>query len=63
MRRAAQLFHIPKSTLHQYIHKHRAMFKAGHRHALTESEEKMIVDSLLYLADQGIERSPNRSTG
>ena len=53
LRCTAQRFHIPKSALHEQIRRDRITFKAERRRALTESEEKTIVYSLLYLADRG----------
>ena len=51
LRVAAERYHIPKSTLYDYIKKKPSRSRVGRPPVLSEEEERTVVDTLLYFAD------------
>ena len=53
-RTAALRFHVPKSTLHDYVKGKTGNARMGRPPLLTEQEEKSVVEALLHFADCGV---------
>ena len=54
LRQAAARFHLPKSTIHDYVTRKACAKKIGTNRALSDDEEQTVLESLLYFADLGV---------